>query len=186
MLRGTTALRTAALLAACLAAPGAVEGATVEPMSLDDLARRADFIVIGRCVALRADWNASGTRIYTYATIAVERFLKGGGVREVTLRVLGGQVGGMAAIVPGSPTFNTGEEVLLFCVGGEARMPTVLGLSLGKFTLTRDEAGVRMVKRDLSGLTLADYRTDSRPVGTPPVRFPLAEVEARVARALSN
>ncbi len=164
-----------------------VEAATVEPMTLDDMARRSDFILIGRCLEVRADWNASHTRIYTYATFAVERFLKGGaGLREVTLRVLGGQVGALAAIVPGSPSFARGEEVLLFCVGGAARMPTVLGLSLGKFTLARNGNGERILKRDISGLTLADYRTDSRVVGSPPVSFRLAEVETRIAGALSK
>jgi hypothetical protein len=163
------------------------EAATVEAMTLDDMARRAGMIFIGRAVSSRADWNAQRTRIYTYTTFEVERFLKGGAAEsEITLRLWGGEVGGFRAIVPGSPQFAPGEEVLLFCAGSQARVPTVLGLALGKFTLTRDSSGERILNRDISGLVLANYRTDSRPVGSPPTRYRLSEVESRIQAALKD
>jgi hypothetical protein len=138
-------------------------------------------------VSSRADWNIQRTRIYTYVTFEVERFIKGGaGDHEVTIRLWGGQVGGFTSVVPGTPQFAAGEEVLLFCAGSQARIPTVLGLSLGKFTIKRDSTGEAVLKRDISGLILANYRTDSRPVGTPPVRYRLSEVEARIRAALDN
>ncbi len=166
-------------------------GATVEAMTLEEMAQRADLIFVGRAVGSRAYWNVQRTRIYTYTTFQVERFIKGGtgggsGEEQVTLRLWGGELGPMRSIVPGTPQFATGEEVLLFCVGSGARIPTLLGLALGKFTLTRDDAGETMLKRDISGLVLANYRTNSQPAGTPPTRYRLSDVEARIDRALGR
>ncbi len=176
-----------AILLLFLASPIVAEAATVEPMTLDQMAQRAEAIFLGKVVAQRAEFNAQRNRIYTYVTLTVERFLKGGsGEREMTIRLWGGQVGPYTSIVPGTPQFLEGEEVLLFCSGSRARVPTLLGLSLGKFTLTRNDAGARILKRDISGLVLANYRTDSRPVGTPPTRYLLSEVETRIQTALAN
>lgn len=163
------------------------EGATVEAMSLEEMAERADMIFIGRSIGSRADWNAQHTRIYTHTTFEVERFLKGGsGERSMTIRLWGGQVGALRSMVPGTPDFTTGEQVLLFCVGSEARVPTLLGLALGKFTLTTNDIGQTILKRDISGLVLVNYRTDSPQAGTPPTRYLLSEVESRIRVALGR
>ncbi len=163
------------------------EGATVEAMALEEMARRADMIFIGRSIGSRADWNAQHTRIYTHTTFEVERFLKGGaGERSMTIRLWGGQIGPLRSVVPGTPDFTNGEQVLLFCVGSGARIPTLLGLALGKFTLSVDGAGQRILKRDISGLILVNYRTDSVQAGTPPTRYLLSEVESRVSVALGR
>jgi hypothetical protein len=192
--RGRWLVRTPGVVMSLIGALGMMlamsplaEGATVEAMTLDEMALRADLIFVGRSVESRADWNDRHTRIYTYTTFEVERFLKGGGgERQVTLRLWGGQVGPLRAIVPGTPQFAPGEEVLLFCVGSGARIPTLLGLALGKFTLERDREGETFLKRDISGLVLANYRTNSQPAGTLPTRFRLSEVESRIDRALGR
>ena len=175
------------VVAAILAGSAPSRAATVEAMSLQEMAQRADFIFVGRAVSSYADWNVRRTQIYTYTTFQVDRFLKGGTrEQEVTLRLWGGQLGPMRAIVPGTPSFAPGEEVLLFCVGSGARIPTLLGLAMGKFTLTHDEQGETILKRDISGLILADYRTGSQPAGTPPTRYRLADMEARIQQALGR
>jgi hypothetical protein len=176
-----------AILLLLLASPIVTEAATVEPMTLDQMAKRAEAIFIGKVVGRRADFNAQRNRIYTYVTLEVERYLKGGGgEREMTIRLWGGQVGPYTSYVPGTPQFTDGEEVLLFCSGSRARVPTLLGLSLGKFTITQNDVGERILKRDISGLVLANYRTDSRPAGAPPTRYRLSEVETRIQTALAN
>ena len=158
---------------------------TVVAMTLDHMSERADNIFVGRVTGTRADWNAERSRIYTYVTFEVDRYLLGGGESRVaTVRVLGGRVGPYLAMVPGSPRFDVGEEVLLFCAGGGARVPTVLGMSLGKFTIATDGSGERIVKRDISGLLLANHRTDSRKPGDAPTRYRLSEVESSIREAL--
>jgi hypothetical protein len=173
------------ILALLLVFPAAQASAsTVVAMSLDQMTERAESIFLGRVTGTRADWNAERTRIYTYVTLEVDRYLKGGSPSKVaTVRFLGGRVGAFMAMVPGSPRFEVGEEVLLFCAGGGARIPTVLGLSLGKFSIATDARGDKILKRDISGLMLANHRTDARKPGDPVSRYRLAEVESRILEA---
>ena len=176
-------IRLAWLMATALLWPRVgAEAGTVLAMNLEQMTDRADMIFVGRVVGQRADWSADRKRIYTYATFEVDRYLKGGasGSRQATLRLLGGQVGPYLAKVAGMPQFTEGEEVLLFCAGAAARMPTVLGMSLGKFTIATDGVGERIVRRDISTLMLANYRTDSRKPGDPVNRELLADVEERI------
>jgi hypothetical protein len=57
-------------------------------------------------------------------------------------------------------------------------------MSLGKFTITADASGEKFVKRDISGLMLANHRTDARKPGDPIARFRLSEVESRIQEAV--
>ena len=187
MRRVKLAWASVAVIVASLVPWTVLEAATVEAMTLDEMAVRAEMVFVGRVTGTRAEWNTARTQIYTHVTFEVERFIKGGaGERQVIVRLWGGRVGGFTSVVPGTPQFASGEEVLLFCSGSRARIPTVLGLSLGKFSIKRDSTGEAVLRRDISGLVLENYRTDSRPVGTPPVRYRLSEVEARIRTALDN
>ena len=176
-------LRILALLLLFPAAQAAAS--TVVAMTLEQMSERAETIFLGRVTGTCADWNAERTRIYTYVTLEVDRYLKGGSDSKVTtVRLLGGRVGPYLAMVPGTPRFDMGEEVLLFCAGGGARIPTVLGMSLGKFTIVADASGEKIVKRDISGLMLANHRTDTRKPGDPITRYRLSEVESRIQEAV--
>jgi len=161
---------------------GSSEASTVRAMNLEQMTDRADMIFTGRVVGKRAEWNAERTRIYTYVTFEVETYLKGGSnARVATVRLLGGQVGRYLAHLPGTPQFGIGEDVLLFCAGDQARLPSVLGLSLGKFTITSNADGERILKRDISTLMLANYNTKSRQPGDPVRRYRLRDVASRIA-----
>lgn len=87
----------------------------------------------------------------------MDEYLKGGRRGVLTLRFLGGEAEGYRLTVPGSPEFHLGEEVLVFTDGGAGRIPTVLGMAAGKFTLQRDPVtGERVLERSLDGLNLED------------------------------
>ena len=147
-----------------------VEGSTIRYLPLDEMAIRADQIFTGEVVGITSQMNARGTGIYTFVTIAVDEYLKGGRRSVLTLRILGGEAEGYRLVVPGSPVFRLGEEVLVFSDGGAGRIPTVLGMAAGKFTVERDPAtGEQLLARSLAGLTLED------PGGVP--------VDARAARS---
>lgn len=161
---------------------GSSEAGTVLAMNLEQMTDRADMIFTGRVVGKRAEWNTQRTRIYTYVTFEIEAYLKGGSdARVATVRLLGGQVGRYLAHLPGTPQFGMGEDVLLFCAGDQARLPSVLGLSLGKFTITSNADGERILKRDISTLMLANYNTKSRQPGDPVRRYRLSDVASRIA-----
>ena len=154
-----------------------LEASTVLALNLEQMTNRADTIFTGRVVNQRADWNADHTRIYTFITFEVEHYLKGGNsARKTTVRLLGGRVGPVIAHLPGTPKFIEGEEVLLFCAGREARIPSVLGLSLGKFTITTDALRRRVVKRDISTLLLANHNTQLKSLGSPVRRYQLTDI----------
>ena len=139
---------------------------TVLHLPLDQMAIRADQIFTGEVLGVTSQMNARGTGIYTFVTIAVNEYLKGGRRSVLTLRILGGEAEGYRLVVPGSPTFRLGEEVLVFTDGGAGRIPTVLGMAAGKFALERDPVtGEQILERSLAGLTLQDSRGD--PVAPP-------------------
>lgn len=147
----------------------ALEASTVRKLPLDEMAVRADQILIGEVTGITSQVNARRTGIHTFVTIAVDEYLKGGRRQMLTLRILGGAAEGYRLVVPGSPVFQLGEEVLVFSDGGAGRIPTVLGMAAGKFTLTEDPAtGERVLARSLAGVTFAD--AGGTPLATDAVR----------------
>lgn len=178
-------LATLGVVVAGFGAVALVDASTVEPMSLAQMSERAQLIFTGRVIEQRTGWNVSRTRLYTYTTFEVDRYLKGGsGAATVEIRVWGGQVGQYRVMVSGAPSFGQGEEVLLFLGGGGAQMLTPLGMSLGKFTLSTNADGARVVKRDIRGLMFERHRSDSTPIAKPRQRFLLSDVESEIRAAL--
>ena len=168
---------------------GGLEASTVRRLTLDEMAVRADQIFTGEVVGIASQLNARRTGIFTFVTIEVDEYLKGGRRNLLTLRFLGGEAEGYRLVVPGSPVFHLGEEVLVFSDGGAGRIPTVLGMAAGKFTVGRDpETGGRVLRRSLAGLTFHDAG------GVPPAPgaamsagpVPLEEVRRAVREALAQ
>jgi hypothetical protein len=112
------------LLAACAAKTPATltvdlnGGAPIrEMMSLEQLARDADRIVVGTVVSSESAWNADRTAIFTTVRLRVSEAVKGAKPREVVLRVEGGQVGEIAQAVSGGVSLEDGQQVVLFLKG---------------------------------------------------------------------
>lgn len=112
------------------------------PLSISELAARADVIVLGVVVGARSAWDDTGSVIVTVVDVRPEELLKGGpGPSVLRVRHLGGRVGDQAMVVAGAPSFADGERVLLFLAGDPRRELTVVGLAQGKFTVTQDGLG---------------------------------------------
>ena len=140
-----------------LALAGMLEASTVRFLPLDEMAVRADQIFTGEVVGIASQMNARRNGIFTFVTIEVDEYLKGGRRGVLTLRFLGGEAEGYRLTVPGSPEFHLGEEVLVFTDGGAGRVPAVLGMAAGKFRLARNPVtGERLLERSLEGLILED------------------------------
>ena len=197
MARQTTLKRGFVALMLVVMAGGleaSLEASTVRRLTLDEMAVRADQIFMGEVVGITSQMNARRTGIHTFVTIEVDEYLKGGRRKLLTLRFLGGDAEGYRLVVPGSPVFHLGEEVLVFSDGGAGRIPAVLGMAAGKFTVDRDPAtGDRVLRRSLAGLTFGGPE-GREPAGIPlqpgaalsrgPV--PLDEVRRAVAEALAQ
>ncbi|MCX7766101.1 MAG: hypothetical protein N2246_05280 [Candidatus Sumerlaeia bacterium] len=86
-----------------------------EALTLEDLARKADVILIGKCVDKQSEFVAG--HIETRVKIQTSEYLKGKLAAEFTLTLLGGELSSpvpLGQYVEGMPQFYKGEEVLLF------------------------------------------------------------------------
>ena len=112
---------TTVVFAACVLAGASMASATtVQKLSMKDLSKNSASIARAQVedVVARYDVNKE---IYTYITLKVLEPVKGSHKDEViTIRQLGGVVDNIASIVPGTPTFKKGEEVVVFLSRNDA------------------------------------------------------------------
>ncbi len=138
-------------LAACLlsVAGAAIAATTGGFLSIPELTRRADVVVIGTVAGSRSHWDRARSGIVTEITVRPAEALKGSaGPGPLTFHHPGGRVGDLVAAVEGVPAFTPGEEVLLFLVRGPERDLRLLSLFQGKFSVERDPAsGARVAVR---------------------------------------
>ena len=138
-------------LAACLLCT-ALPAATYMPMSDTDLMVRSPIIV--RAVVtwkeVRQEDNHGASQLFTIVTLQRLELLKGSIGETFTVRLGGGRLGSSIWLIPGTPAFVVGQEVVLFLGpagaghSGEYRL-TEFGLS--KFDLVADAAGRRFAVR---------------------------------------
>ena len=110
--------------------------AEVEDMSLADLIGKANTILQGKVSKVEPHWNKDQTMIYTSVTVSVGGYLKGGTTaREVTIEVPGGTVGEIGLWVSDTPTFEEGQEVILFL---REEYFQIVGWFQGRYTVVDD------------------------------------------------
>ena len=100
------------VLGAALAAAAA---ASVVQLSTEDLASHASLVVVGTVEEITSyPPDASGV-IYSDAKVRVGGAVVGATSEDyLTVRYMGGEYGGLAFVVTAEPTFEVGEEVVLF------------------------------------------------------------------------
>ena len=119
------------LISACL-----VQATTVQRLSLEDMTKKSNSIVLGRVRASRVYW--SGNVILTTTTINVTETIKGQVSRDIEVTTVGGTVGDTTLHVSGMPAFQSGEDAVVF-VEKSGVFSTVVGLAQGKFTVDNGE-----------------------------------------------
>ena len=89
--------------------------ATINKLSINDLADKAETIIIGKVAEKQSAWDESHKQIITTVTVNVSEYLKGDErTKTQIIRVPGGEVDGVGLTVPGAPSFVDGEKALLF------------------------------------------------------------------------
>jgi hypothetical protein len=128
---------------------------SVQKLSLQELTKKSDSIVMARVDDASASWDANHKEIYSYYTLHILQPVKGRkGETTITLRQIGGTVGNIASIVPGMPSFKKGEEVVVFLTQKDAAgYPWVMGLQQGKYSIV-EKNGAKVVRNDLVGTEL--------------------------------
>src|SRR5688572_26625936 len=98
------------LLLLALSAPTPGGAATQRPLSLPDLVRGSDVVVVATAVRRQSAWNAERTRIYTRTSFRVAEALKGTPGATVEVETIGGVADGVGFRVAGVPGFAPGER----------------------------------------------------------------------------
>ena len=164
-------------------------GAQVTPMSLAEMVSAADTIVVAEAIDSRAEWVTTGSSqaIVTRVTFRVADTLKGTQRRLLPLEFLGGTVGNVGQEISGVPTFDIGDQAVLFVSGAQAASP-IVGYMQGRFPINTAPDGTEYV-------TLHDRRAFSAvnqigaPVTVSPVAIPtmtLAAFRSEVGRLLGS
>jgi len=183
---GWVAARLLAILLAALVWPAmpATESTTLARMDLRELSLRAAIIARVRCVASAPAANAG--RVWTQTTFEVIAAWKGAPPARFTIRLPGGEAAGLRMTVEGAPRFSAGEEAVLFLDAGGGRPINIVSWAQGTFRIQRNaRTGAEEAAQDTAGLRVLDSRTGKWSEGGIR-RIPLAELQARVARAIAE
>jgi len=120
--------------------------ALMQKAKLEQLTAGSTEIIQGVVTDVKAEWDPPGKTIFTYVTVSVSGWLKGIGPKTVTIRVPGGEVGGVGLVVEDMPHFVKGETIITFLEpDSEQSVMKVKGLHQGKFTVVKGkvrEAGL--------------------------------------------
>jgi hypothetical protein len=122
-------------------------GATVlVPIEFRELVTTSLVIVHGTVVDVRSEWVDGRRAIETFVTIDASDYLKGNLGDRVTFKVPGGQLGRYRTIFVGAPTFESGDELVLFLKANGPSYPFIVGLSQGVYRVqTEQPSGLRVV-----------------------------------------
>jgi hypothetical protein len=151
-----------ALLLAASIRPAAAS--VVLALSLEDLTRKSEVIVLGVPTEQQSRRHFDGKLIVTDVSVRVEDVLKGSAKRGQTVvaTVLGGKLDGIALQVPGEAHLPIGQRLLLFLY----RAPTsgdlrVVGMSQGVLALTQ-QGNTTMVTPGGTGAALVQPGSDGQ------------------------
>jgi hypothetical protein len=133
-------LGAAALGLGELCLPKTAQATLVRGLSLEELARSSQLIVLGTALEASSHWETLGgrRRIVTDTRVRVDDVLdKGAPASEVLVRTLGGTVGDLAAMVFGEATLNLEERAVLF-LAEQSGVQRVNGMAQGHYPLRLD------------------------------------------------
>lgn len=133
-------LGAAALGLGELCLPRLAQATLVRGLSLEELARSSQLIVLGTALEANSHWETLGgrRRIVTDTRVRVEDVLeKGAPDSEVLVRTLGGTIGDIAALVHGEAVLNLEQRAVLF-LGEHAGAQRVTGMAQGHYPVLAD------------------------------------------------
>jgi hypothetical protein len=115
------------------------------PLYLDELIDRSAVAFEGTCVSNRTERDALSGLVVTYTTFAVHDALKGSPESTHVIKQVGGTLPDESFTyrVHGVPTFNVGEDYVVFLAGvSAAGFSSPMGLGQGRFTVRSTPHGL--------------------------------------------
>ena len=127
----------AALTATLLLSHSAGQATTLLKVDLDEIAARADIIVVGVAQESWCRWDANRERIYTYTRFAVDETLKGDqDMTEVVVKVPGGDLDGISMdVLETASLVETGHYILFLYSRADKLMSNVVAWRQGQYTI---------------------------------------------------
>lgn len=157
-----------------LLTPLAARATTVERLTLDDLVKKANKIVVGRVNGTRTYWANNGKLILTGYTIEVQETIKGQASRTIEVTTIGGTIGDVTLHVAGMPSFERGESAVVF-LENSGVYSTVVGLGQGKFEVDNGE-----VANNVADIAFPDSRPGR------PLKMPLESFKKQIKLLLDR
>ena len=157
-----------------------VSAATLQQLTLDEMARKSTSIVRARVTG--SSEALRGGDVFTFYKLATLETLKSGpAAREVA--VPGGVAGGMRQVVPGAPTLREGREYVLFLWTSRSGLTQLMGMSQGLFSVEHSAIGDGLASRAAAGEQMLD--ASGHAVRDAALSMPLRELKSRVTKALA-
>ena len=134
-------------IAAVIVAATSVSATTVVPPTFEQLVDQAQVIFHGTVTKVNSQWIGEGAqrRIETFVTFDVKEALKGKAGKSYTIRTFGGTVDGETMMIGDAPTFEVGDDQILFVENNGSQVVPLVGLMHGQFRVRKDESGREMV-----------------------------------------
>jgi hypothetical protein len=165
--------RIAFLFLLTLLSAGNVRASSSRTLSIAELTKRSDVIVLGTVGVVSSDWNLDRTAIETRIDLKVEEILKGTVYQgRISFHQLGGMVGEVASSVGEAASFEVGERVAVFLFKNNRDKLQLVGFFQGKFAVERGPEGQMAVRR-IPGV--------SKPLD----QFPLDKFKLQVQEAIT-
>ncbi len=117
------------------------QAGTFLAMDLPQLVAESEAIVLGEIVDVKSSWTPDNRVIVTDAIVRVSEHLIGNAADELTVRTFGGEVDGYQVVAHGFPSFEEGEQAVLFLQRNPAdETLRVTGYQLGHYrVVVRDD-----------------------------------------------
>lgn len=144
----------ATLALSTVVAPSTARATVAVELQRPQLVDDADLVVRVTVLGHRSAWNADNTAMLTWTQLRVREYLKGAGAAELTLRQMGGEVGGLVQRIAGDPRLAEGTDAVLFLRRGDG-VVFLTAMAQSVFYVHAGVDGSAYVQRDLEGLTFA-------------------------------
>lgn len=138
-----TRRQTLTLLGATLFLPRAALGSVSRAVSIDELTRASESVLVGDPVEAFSRWQTreGSRRIVTYTRVLLNEDLLGDADSEMLVRTLGGRVGKIGQIVHGEATLRLNERALLFLQRADDAL-RVTAMAQGHYRCNKDSQGI--------------------------------------------
>lgn len=155
--------------------------ATLERLTIEDMAQNATAVVRGQVGESHAD--RFGALVYTLHAVEVQEQWTGEAIADLEVAVPGGTYQGLTYRFGGTPELVPGTNYVLFLWTGPSGRTQIIGLSQGVFEIVESPDGPQVVRNPVGGTSFvakSDGADEER------IRMSLAKLATRVQAALAE